>query len=175
MKRRLPRIMNRQHSDNSCAAEDELNSALVNADISSSYEEYLAIFDRFYADDVTVASDTGSAPLLGKARVLPILHNFLVPLHVIAEIGRVSVCLRQTSIPSDRRGEHHSQWSLDLVGATGRKVTVSWSSTRRWKGSLVVYERQSEHHQLGEPLTFLDFDLDRQTRENTATGSPYET
>ena len=39
MKRRLPRIMNRQHSDNSCAAEDELNSALVNADISSSYEE----------------------------------------------------------------------------------------------------------------------------------------
>jgi hypothetical protein len=175
MRRRLRGIMNRQHIDNSSAAENELNSALVNADISNSYKEYLAIFDRFYAEDVTVTSDAGSAPLVGKASMLPILRNFLVPLHVIAEIGRVSVCLRQTSIAGDRRGEHHSQWSLDLLGATGRKVTVSWSSTRRWEGSLVVYERHSEHHQLGEPLTFLDFDLDHQTRKNTTTESPYET
>ena len=94
MKRRLPRIMNRQHSDNSCAAEDELNSVLVNADISSSYEEYLAIFDRFYADDVTVASDTGSAPLLGKARVLPILHNFLARIIHIFEDNKSLLCYK---------------------------------------------------------------------------------
>jgi hypothetical protein len=137
-------------------AERDLNKALVNADISTSYEECLAIFDRFYDEDVEVASDTHTAPLVGKARVRPILFNFLVPLHVMAEIGGLSVRLKGTPIPTDCREEQHAEWSLVLEGVTGRSVTVNWSSARRWKGSRVVYERHYDHRQVGEPLTFTD-------------------
>jgi hypothetical protein len=33
-------------------AERTLNAAIVHADISRSYEEYIEIFDAFYADDI---------------------------------------------------------------------------------------------------------------------------
>ena len=39
-------------------AERELNTAIVTADISASYEEFLAIVDQFYADDVELRSDS---------------------------------------------------------------------------------------------------------------------
>jgi hypothetical protein len=75
--------MNTEHVDNLCSAYDrELNEALVNADIANSYEEFLAIFDRFYAEQVEVASDSHPAGLAGKSRVRPVLFKFLGPLHV---------------------------------------------------------------------------------------------
>ena len=51
---------------------------MVNADISRAYEEYVAIFDRYYAEDVEVASDANPDPAIGKEKVLPVLFNFLV-------------------------------------------------------------------------------------------------
>src|ERR1700677_3838578 len=39
-------------------AERPLNAAVVNADISRSYEEFLYIFDEFYADDLVGSSET---------------------------------------------------------------------------------------------------------------------
>ena len=39
-------------------AERTLNAAIVHADISRSYEEYLEIFDQFYADDIEGSSET---------------------------------------------------------------------------------------------------------------------
>jgi hypothetical protein len=147
------------------AAEDELdlNNALVNADISDGYEQYLALFDRFYDENVEVASDNNSDPLVGKSRVLPVIFNFLVPLHVMAEIGGLSVRLRCTPLFSDKPEEQHADWSLDLVGATGRSVMVSWSSTRRWKDERVIYERHSDHRQFGEALTMIDLDFEKGT------------
>jgi hypothetical protein len=59
----------------------------VNADISNGYEEYLALFEHFYDENVEVVSDSNPAPLVGKARVLPIIFNFLMPLHVMAEMS----------------------------------------------------------------------------------------
>ena len=102
----------------------ELNEALVNADISNSYEEFLAIFDRYYAEDVEVASDTTPVPLTGKAHVLPILFNFLAPLHVMAEIGGLSVTPRYSPIRADGSEGQYAEWSLDLLGVLGRQVTV---------------------------------------------------
>ena len=43
--------------------EHALNQAMVQAEISESYEEYLDIFDAFYADDVAVTSDTLQDPI----------------------------------------------------------------------------------------------------------------
>ena len=80
-----------------------LNNALVNADISNGYEEYLAFFDHFYDENVEVASDSNPDPLVGKARVVPIIFNFLMPLHVTAEIGGLSVRLRYTPLFSGKQ------------------------------------------------------------------------
>ncbi len=129
------------HEDD--ALDRELTS-LVNADFSNGYEAYLSLFDRFYNDNIQVASDGQSDPLGGKARALPIIFKFLMPLHVIAEIGGLAVRLR---------------WSFDLVSATGRSVRVCWSFARRWKDGRVVYERHSEYRQLGEALTMIDLDF----------------
>jgi hypothetical protein len=118
--------MNKDQFSKAAGAELELNNALVNADISNGYEEYLALFDHFYDENVEVPSDRNPAPHVGKARVLPIIFNFLMPLHVMAEIGGLSVRLRYTPLFSDRREEQHAEWSLDLVGATGRSFMVNW-------------------------------------------------
>ena len=60
--------------------ERALNSAIVRAEISESFEEYLEIFDAFYADDIEISGETAKEPIRGKGRVGSILANFLVPL-----------------------------------------------------------------------------------------------
>src|SRR5882672_4327041 len=134
--------------------ERALNSAIVRAEISESFEEYLEIFDAFYADDIEISGETAKEPIRGKGRVGSILANFLVPLHVMAEVGGLSVSIRQTAIAGDVADETHSAWTLDLVGASGRTCTVSWCTLRKWNGSRVVYEHHYDHQQSGGPLTF---------------------
>src|SRR5215469_7837617 len=141
------------------AGERALNRAIVTAKISRSYEEYLEIFERFYAEDIEVSSATGTRQIRGKARVSSLLFDFLAPLHMMAEIGGVSISIRQIMMPSDATGETHSAWTLDLVGASGRSCTLSWRTLRRWKDSLVVYEHHYDEQQSGEPLTEDDLRL----------------
>ncbi len=50
-------------ADGSSSADRALNAAIVNADLRGSFEEYRAIFDRFYADEVEVTSEAGAEPL----------------------------------------------------------------------------------------------------------------
>ena len=134
-------------------AERTLNAAIVRADISRSYEEYLEIFDEFYADDFEGSSDTAEQPIRGKAGVRSLVFGFLVPLHAMAEVGGVSISVRQTSIPGDVVDETHSAWTLELVGATGKVCTVSWRTFRKWNDSRVVLEHHYDHQQSGEPLS----------------------
>ena len=136
-----------------------LNGAIVRAEISESFEEYLEIFDAFYADDVEVSSETGKEPIRGKARVRSLLYNFLVPLHVMAEAGGLSTSIRETPILGDAPNETHSAWTLDLVGVSGATCTLSWCALRKWNGSRVVYERHYDHQQNGGPLTLDDFEF----------------
>jgi hypothetical protein len=133
--------------------ERTLNAAIVQANISESFEEYLAIFDAFYSDDIEVSSETVEEPIRGKERVRSLLFNFLVPLHVMAEIGGLLISIRQTAIPGDIAGETHSAWTLDLVGVSGRSCTVTWRALRKWNGSRVVYEHHYDERQNGGPLT----------------------
>ena len=134
-------------------AERTLNAAIVHADITRSYEEYLEIFEAFYADDVEGSSETTEEPIRGKAGVRSLVFAFLVPLHAMAEVGGVSISVRQTSSPGDVVDETHSAWTLELVGATGKVCTVSWRTFRKWNDSRVVLEHHYEHQQSGEPLS----------------------
>jgi len=133
-----------------------LNAAVVRADISESFEEYLEIFDAFYDDDIEVSSEAGEEPIRGKAKVRSLLANFLAPLHVIAEVGGLLISIRQTAIPGDAADETHSVWTLELVGVSGRTCTLSWRVLRKWHESRVVYEQHYDEQQSGGPLTFND-------------------
>jgi hypothetical protein len=77
--------------------ERALNAAIVEAEISQSFDKYLAIFDAFYADDIEVSSESADEPIRGKARVRSLLANFLYPIHMMAEVGGLVVTIRQTT------------------------------------------------------------------------------
>lgn len=140
--------------------EQLLNAAIVRADISRSFEEYLEIFEAFYAEDIEVTGGTGEELIRGKARVRSLLLNFLIPLHVMAEIGGVSTSIRNTSTPGDVADETHSEWTLDLVAGSGMTCTLSWRTFRKWNGPCVIYEHHYDHQQTGGPLTFDDLSFD---------------
>src|SRR2546426_528826 len=135
-----------------------LNAAMVTADIRETFEEYLEIFDAFYADDIEVSDETRAEPIRGKARVRSLLFNFLVPLHVMAELGGLSVFIRGTAIAGngDAAGVTHSEWTLELVGVSGRTCTLSWRALPKWNGSRVVFEHHYEQQESGGPLTLDD-------------------
>ena len=141
------------------AREHALNTAIIHANISESFEEYLEIFDEFCADDVEVSSETEEEPIQGKSRVRSLIASFLVPLHVMAEIGGLLVSIRETAIPGDVADETHSAWTLELVGVSGRSCTVSWRAFRKWNASRIVYEYHYDHQQSGGPLTSNDLSL----------------
>jgi hypothetical protein len=142
------------------SADQTLNTAIAQAKISESFEKYLEIFDDFYADDVEVTSEDQPEPIRGKAPVGSLLLNFLVPLHVMAEIGGLALSIRQTAIPGDAAGETHSSWTLNLVGSSGKTCTLSWRTLRKWSGERVVYEHHYDHEHTGDPLTFDDLGFD---------------
>jgi hypothetical protein len=143
-------------ADRAMSTERALNTAIVNTDITRGYEECLALVDQYYADDVEVSSDTSPEPVVGKDRLKSILFRFLGPLHMIAEIGGLWVSIHGASIPGDSIDEQHSEWTLELIGVTGRRVTAAWCARRIWKQSRVVSEYHYAHSQDGEPLSFDD-------------------
>src|SRR6266436_9066839 len=140
-------------------AERTLNSAILHAEITRSYEEYLEIFDEFYADDIEGSSETTKEKIRGKVGVRSLVLGFMLPLHAMAEVGGVSISVRQTPIPGDVVDKTHSSWTLELVGATGRVCTVNWRTFRKWNESRVVLEHHYDHQQSGEPLSDGDLGL----------------
>jgi hypothetical protein len=141
------------------ARERVLNSAIIAADISRGWEEYLEILEAFYADHVKVTDGTEGGAVVGRDRIRTLLFKFLVPLHVMAEIGGLSIQIRESPIHGDIADETHSAWSLDLIGVSGRTCKLAWCTLRRWADSRVVYERHYDHQQTGGPLTGDDLRL----------------
>src|SRR6266478_3576319 len=78
--------------------ERALNSAIVRAEISESFEEYLEIFDAFYADDIEVSSETGDGPIRGLDTVRSLFSSYLVPGHLIMQVGGLPIFNRETAI-----------------------------------------------------------------------------
>ena len=62
-------------ADRAVSAERALNTAIVNADITRGFEEYLALVDQYYAEDVEVSADTSPEPVVGRDRNGPGLRR----------------------------------------------------------------------------------------------------
>ena len=148
------------------AAELTLNAAILRAEIARSYEEFLEIFDKFYADDIEVSSEVSPETIRGKERVRPFLLNFLMPLHVMAEVAGLSMSVQLTQAPRDSANETHSQWRIDFTGIGGRQCTLKWYAIRGWAASRVVYEYHYGHEQIGGPLTQHDLNFNRGRSED---------
>ena len=146
--------------ESSQVAEQTLNAAILRAEIARSYEEFLEIFETFYADDVEVSSEDSRETIRGRARVRPFLLNFLVPLHGMAEVAGLSISVQQTAVPRDTADETHSAWRIDFTGLGGRRCTLKWYAIRRWKASRVVSEHHYDHQRIGGPLTEDDLNSD---------------
>jgi len=144
---------------NSQPAELSLNAAIQRAEIATSYEEFLDIFQTFYADDVEVSREGLRKMIRGKAKVCPFLLDLLAPLHVMAEVAGLSVSVQQTAVPGDAANETHSAWRIDFTGVGARRCTLKWYAIRRWNVSRVVYEHHYDLQQIGGPLTMDDLNL----------------
>jgi hypothetical protein len=140
---------------------------MLRAEIDRSYEEFLGIFERFYADDVEVSSEDSLETIRGKAQVRPILLNFLVPLHIMAQVGGLSISVEETAVPRDTANETHSAWKITLTGIGGKQCTLKWHAIRRWKASRVVHEHHYDHEQIGGPLTLDDLNSDSGDRTSS--------
>ena len=143
------------------ARERVLNSAIISADIGRGWEEYLEIFDAFYADEVEVTAAPETGPIRGRERIRTLLFNFFAPLHVMVEIGGLAINVRESPIHGDTPDETHSAWSVDLIGVSGRACVLNWCTLRRWADSRVVYERHYDRQQIGGPLTGDDLSLNQ--------------
>jgi hypothetical protein len=150
------------YADRDVGAQERVqNSAIIAADISRSWEEYLEIFDAFYADHVEVTDGTESGEVFGRGRIRSLLFKFLVPLHVMAEIGGLSIQIQESPIHGETADETHSAWSVNLIGVSGSTCKLAWRTLRRWADSRVVYERHYDHQQTRGPLTGHDLHLNR--------------
>lgn len=155
--------LNRDLYTSSHIKERALNAAIVGADIEQGYEKYLAIFDAFYGDEIEVSNETADKPIRGKDRVRSLLGNFLYPVHVMAEIGGLTVTIRVAEIAGDVAGETHSAWTAEFVGVSGRTYSVSWRVFRKWNGSRVAYEYHYDQQQQGGSLASTDLSFNDAT------------
>jgi hypothetical protein len=122
-----------------------LNQAILAADICFGAEPYLAAFDKFYADEVEVRNND-SPPVKGKQANRQMLASFLLPIHVVVEVGAAtlhSFVMKESWIEPDGSGV--SKWRADITGPvdSGRR-TLEWITTRRWERGQVVDEQHVE-------------------------------
>jgi hypothetical protein len=137
-------------------AERLLNAAILDVDIREDFAGYLAIVDRFYADDVEASNDGYEGAVSGRSALRSCVAAFVTPLHVFAEVGGLVVSIHGEPIPGDSRDETHSVWMLQLIGVTGHRCVLKWRACRRWRDGRVIAERHSEIEQIGDALTAED-------------------
>jgi hypothetical protein len=137
--------------------EAALNAALLGAEISRGYEEYLVIVDSFYADDVEANSEGLQKPVVGKRRLQNVLMQWLLPLHVMTEIGGLNATLRlKQDTGTDVIGTKHSTWTLELIGISGSRCSLTWSCVRTWRHGVVASEFHYNYQRTGAPLGIND-------------------
>ena len=118
----MARTVKTLNADSAVSAVGALNAAIVNADITRGFEEYVTLVDHYYAEDVEMRMDVSPDRLVGTHRLKSLLLGFLAPLHMMAEMGGLRVSIHEAPIPGDSLDEQHSEWSLALIGVTGRRV-----------------------------------------------------
>jgi hypothetical protein len=82
-------------------AERRLNAAILSPNIGEGYEDYLAIFDRFYADGIQASIDGAGEAVFGNPAARHGAAASLMPMHALVEIGGGTSSLPIESVTSD--------------------------------------------------------------------------
>ena len=88
-------------------------------------------------------------PVRGRGDLRARLSEFLAPIHMMAEVGGLSVSVRSTAVPAPDGAGTDSRWEARFRAASGTTRTFSWSVQRRWKEGRVKYERHYDHEVVG--------------------------
>jgi hypothetical protein len=71
-----------------------------------------------------VGHQTKAAENLHFFASMGVCSTDVVPLHAMAEVGIVSISIRETAVTGDVADETHAAWTLELVGVSGKICTV---------------------------------------------------
>src|SRR5438067_13593588 len=99
--------------------DQRLNAAITAASIKDSFESYLDIVDAFYSEDVELILGEGTEPVCGRDDLRSRLSEFLAPIHMMAEVGGLSVTVQSTAVPAPDGAGTDSRWEARFRAASG--------------------------------------------------------
>src|SRR2546425_12475087 len=107
--------------------DQRLNAAIGHMDIREGFESYLDIVDTFYSEDVEVILGEGTEPVRSRDDLRARLSEFLAPIHMMAEVGGLSVSIRSAAIPGTDGVGTDSRWEAKFRATSGTTRTFIWS------------------------------------------------
>lgn len=110
----------------------ELNDAILNCDISSDFLPFIELCHRYYADEIDWSVDESPRRTIARDELQGMLMEFLLPIHLVAEMGGVQVNVEACEIASDTPDQQHSSWSVEFLAKSGTRHAISWKTMRTW-------------------------------------------
>ena len=87
--------------------------------------------------------------------------NFLLPIHLISEMGGVEVMVEAQHTTSDTPDQQHSSWSVEFLSKNGTRQVMSWKTKRIWVAGKVVAEHLYDQSHEGPAIQYSDLELKR--------------
>lgn len=147
------------NNETSRARDKALNDAILQSNISFDFLPFIELCHHHYADEVDLVLDQGPRRTIARDSLEGMLMDFLLPIHLIAEMGGVQVSVNACQIPSDSSDEQRSSWFVELLAKNGTRHTISWKTMRTWIGGKVVAEQLYDQSHEGPAIQFSDLEL----------------
>ena len=138
-----------------------LNDAILSNDISCDFLPFIDLCHRHYADEVDLSFGEGPRRTVAKDVLQGMLMNFLLPIHLISEMGGVEVMVEAQHTTSDTPDQQHSSWSVEFLSKNGTRQVMSWKTKRIWVAGKVVAEHLYDQSNEGPAIQYSDLDLKR--------------
>jgi hypothetical protein len=138
-----------------------LNEAILSNDISFDFLPFIDLCHRHYADEVDLSFSEGPRRTVAKDSLQGMLMDFLLPIHLIAEMGGVEVIVEAQHIANDTPDQQHTCWSIELLAKTGTRLVMSWKTMRIWVAGKVVAEHFYDQSSEGSAIQYSDLELKR--------------
>jgi hypothetical protein len=133
----------------------------LSSDISFDFLPFVELCHRHYADEVDLTFGEGPRRTVAKDVLQAMLMDFLLPIHLISEMGGVEVTVKAQPITSVTPDQRHSCWSVELLAKNGTRPVMSWKTMRIWVAGKVVAEHLYEQSHEGPAIQYSDLELKR--------------
>lgn len=138
-----------------------LNDAILSNDISFDFLPFIELCHRHYADEVDLSFGEGPRRTVAKDALQGMLMNFLLPIHLISEMGGVEAMVEARHTTSDTPDQQHSSWSAEFLSKNGTRHVMSWKTKRIWVAGKVVAEHLYDQSHEEPAIQYSDLELKR--------------